>query len=424
MRRETIPACKELEATRRPRSFDAKREPDNSREVAAAGISSNLIWTSSFAVWGFISVAATMAVYQFYRLGYGGLRLSTIAGMECSQIFSYAPLTPFVFRLALRFPVQRDNWRSRFWLYLTTALAFALAHIFIWGISPYAYWDPAVKAFRSAFWDWHAHTFRISWIAMKSMLFASSVDDLTEAFIPTVLIAHAMLYYRRFQEKELRAIQLAGQLAKARLQTLKNQMQPHFLFNTLHSISALMLTNVMAADRMMTSLSDLLRMSLEDNGNQLTTLGREIEFLEVYVEIEKARFEDKLRVIFDIDPECLDAQVPHLLLQPLVENAVRHGTSRLSRRGEITIRAKHDVSHVEFWIRDNGPGLTQTAEEIFKRGLGLSVARERLETLYGDQQVCRIRNTRKSGAEVYVRIPFAVVANASASDFAVHESRA
>ena len=374
--------------------------------LAAPVMSSRLIWVYSFAAWSFVAAVATMTVYQFYRLGYGGMKFTTIAGMECSQILSYAPLTPFVFLLALKFPVQRNNWRRRSWLYLATLLAFALVHIVIWGVSPYAYWDPATRGFHSAFWDAHARVFRISWIAMKSMLFSSSVDDLTEAYIPTLLIAHAVLYYRWSQEKELRATQLAGQLVKARLQTLKSQMQPHFLFNTLHSISALMLTNVVAADRMMTSLSDLLRMSLEDNGTQLTTLSRELEFLTVYVEIEKARFEDKLRVIFDIEPECFDTQFPHLLLQPLVENAVRHGTSKVSRPGEIEIRIKHERNNLEVRIRDNGPGLAEPGEKMFRRGLGLSVARERLETLYGDRQVCNIRSRKEGGTEVYLRMPF------------------
>jgi two-component system LytT family sensor kinase len=384
-------------------------------DLATPVMSSRLIWIYSFAAWSFIAAAATMTVYQFYRLGYGGMHFTTIAGMECSQILSYAPLTPFVFLLALKHPLQRDNWWRRSWLYVAALLAFALVHIVIWGVSPYAYWDPATRGFHSAFWDAHAHIFRISWMAMKSMLFSSSVDDLTEAYIPTLLIAHAVLYYRWSQEKELRATQLARQLVTARLQTLKSQMQPHFLFNTLHSISALMLTNVVAADRMMTSLSDLLRMSLENNGTQLTTLSHELEFLAVYVEIEKARFEDKLRVSFDIEPECLDAQFPHLLLQPLVENAVRHGTSKVSRQGKISILIKRDRNNLEVWVSDNGPGLAKPAEEMFRRGLGLSIARERLETLYGDRQVCNIRS-RNEGTEVYLRMPFFLVESAAVQE--------
>jgi LytS/YehU family sensor histidine kinase len=224
--------------------------------------------------------------------------------------------------------------------------------------------------------------------------------------LPIILIAHALLYYHNSQQKELRATELSGQLARARLQVLKNQLQPHFLFNTLHSISGLMLTNVAAADRMMTFLSDLLRMSLEDKGDQLTTLNRDLEFLGAYVEIEKARFEDKLRVNFDIEPECLDAQVPHMLLQPLVENAVRHGTSRRSQPGEIDVIAKHRNRNLEIRILDNGPGFVGSAEDVFSKGLGLSVTRERLKVLYGNAQDCKIRNAETGGAEVSVLLPF------------------
>lgn len=350
-------------------------------------------------------MAATVTVYQFYQMSEARMRFGTIVGMEFGQILTYAPLTPLVFTWALRFPLQRDNWKNRSLFYVLAGLIFVLAHLLLWGATPYAAWNSAARSFSSAFWNWHAHTFRSPWVPLKSMLMFGSVDDITEAYIPTLLIAHAVLYYQRFREREHRAAQLAEQLTKSRLQVLKTQMQPHFLFNTLHSISALMLSNVAAADRMMTSLSDLLRMSLEDNGSQLTTLNRELEFLGVYIDIEKVRFADRLRVVFDIDPECLDCQVPHLLLQPLVENAVRHGISRRSRAGTIEVIAKRSGTALDLWIRDDGPGLNEPPEQLFNRGLGLSVARERLQTLYGNKQVCEIRTPVNGGAEVHLQMP-------------------
>lgn len=217
-------------------------------------------------------------------------------------------------------------------------------------------------------------------------------------------------------------MRLEKELASARLQTLKSQLQPHFLFNTLHSISALMFTDATAADRMMTSLSDLLRMSLENDGIHLTTLSHEIEFLEVYLDIEKVRFEERLQVVLDIAPECLDAQVPHLLLQPLVENAVRHGISRLPRGGEIRIVAKRGHGRtLEVWIRDNGPGMKSPAEEKPKPGLGLKVTRERLAALYGEKQTCEFRNLPAGGAEVYLRLPFRTIDVAKSSDVTVQK---
>jgi LytS/YehU family sensor histidine kinase len=190
------------------------------------------------------------------------------------------------------------------------------------------------------------------------------------------------------------------------LLALKSQLQPHFLFNTMHSISALMLTDVRAADRMMTRLSDLLRISLENDGIQIITLNQELEFVTGYLEIEKVRFEDRLTVVFDIAPDTLDALVPHLILQPLVENAVRHGISRRSTNGEIRIAASHDGRSLCLQVRDNGPGMGEFDESQTKTGLGLRATRERLQTLYGIEQNMEIRSASEGGVEVELQIPF------------------
>ena len=376
----------------------------------------SVIWATSLGVWIFLSVAATVTIYQMYRITGGGAHLGTVAGMEFSQMLSFVPLTPFAFMLAIRYPIRRGDWVKPALLHLTAGCVFTLGHITLRGFTPFGYWDPTQRQWTFMFWNPYAHALRFPWQALKSTYLASLVDDVTSTYLPIILIAHALLYYHNSQQKELRAMHLSGQLAKARLQVLKSQIQPHFLFNTLHSISALMLTNVVAADRMMTYLSDLLRMSLEDKSNQLTTLNRDLEFLSVYLEIEKTRFEEKLRVAFEVEPECLDAQVPHLFLQPLVENAVRHGTSKRSQLGEISIIAKRREEKLEIWIQDNGPGLVDPAEDLFKRGLGLSVTRERLEGLYGSEQECKIRNIATGGAEVYVRFPFSLTPDLGQAD--------
>jgi len=203
----------------------------------------------------------------------------------------------------------------------------------------------------------------------------------------------------------LRASQLQAQLAKARLQALKSQLQPHFLFNTMHSISALMLTDVWAADRMMTRLSDLLRLSLEAERTQVTTLSRELESVNCYLEIEKIRFEERLNIVSDIAPETLDAHVPHLLLQPLVDNAIKHGISKLPGAGEIRIAVKRVDGELQLEIRDNGPGFGETRSSQHE-GLGLRVTRERLESLYGQNQSLELLTPPEGGALVQVRIPF------------------
>jgi hypothetical protein len=389
-------------------------------DIAPYTIRWSIIWITSVGIWIFLSLAATLTIYQMYRVTGGVTSVAKVAAMEFSQLLSYAPLTPFAYWLAIRHPIQRGHWVKPSLLHMASGLTFAFGHIVIRGVTPYGYWDGTHRQWSYTFWDVQSHSIRFPWALLKSVYLANVFDDITSTYLPIILIAHVLLYYHNSQQKELRATELSAQLATARLQVLKNQIQPHFLFNTLHSISALMLTNVAAADRMMTSLSDLLRMSLEDKGDQLSTLNRDLEFLGVYVEIEKARFEDKLRVTFDIEPECLDAQVPHMFLQPLVENAVRHGISKQAQPGEILVIAKHRDQNLEIWIQDNGPGFVGNPEDVFAHGLGLSVTRERLKALFGSAQHCKVRNTDTGGAEVYVQVPFRLAPNLEKTD-AQHE---
>jgi LytS/YehU family sensor histidine kinase len=291
-------------------------------------------------------------------------------------------------------------------MHLAEGLVFAVSHVALRGLTSYASWGSQVRDWVSGIGTSQAHAFQIRWPILETLFVSSAADDFMFVYVPIVLIAHAVWYYQSFRERDLRTSQLEAQLAKARLQALKSQMQPHFLFNTLHSISALMLTDTIAADQMMSRLSDLLRMSLEGDGSQITTLSRELEFVNGYLEIEKLRFEDRIRVVLDIAPNTLDAQVPNLLLQPLVENAVRHGVSRLPSGGEIRITASHSERSLRLQIKDNGPGLVGSAGVQSKGGLGLGSTRERLRTLYGDDQELDIRNAAGGGVEVNVRIPF------------------
>jgi len=318
----------------------------------------------------------------------------------------YAFLTPFVFALAIRYPVQRGSWVRRSLLHLGCGVAFSAIHVAMRATTPYAFWDPQSRTWMSAIWDAHAHAFRFQWPQLKMLFFSSVLDDVTGAYFPIVLIAHAISYYKALREREIRTSQLQIQLTKARLQALKSQLQPHFLFNTLHSISSLMLTDVCAADRMMTRLSDLLRMTLESDATQVTTLSRELEFANGYLEIEKVRFEERLRVVLEIAPDTLDAQVPTLLLQPLVENAVKHGVSKRSEGGEIRISAAHDDRKLYLKIKDSGPGLGDGGSFEQKAGVGLRATRDRLETLYGNEQSLDIRELPERGVEVCVSIPF------------------
>jgi two-component system LytT family sensor kinase len=405
------------ELVRRPRRHNSagSEEAGDEDEEAQVRDRPGLIWAVAFAVWTFISLAATATIYQLYRRFNGGIGLGQIAGMEFSQVLTYAPLTPLVFALAVRYPLQRGNWVKRSLLHLAAGIVFTLVHISLRAATPYGYWDPASRQWTSAIWDSHAHAFRAPWVVLRSMFLGSVVDDVTGAYVPIVLVAHAVSYYRRFRERELRATQLEGQLAKAHLQRLKSQLQPHFLFNTMHSISALMLTDVNAADRMMCRLSDLLRISLETADTQITTLNRELEFVTCYLEIEKVRFEERMKVIFDIAPETLDAQVPHLLLQHLVDNAVKHGISKLSVGGEIRITVRRQDNELQLQIKDNGPGVRKTGT-LATNGRGLRITRERLESLYGQKQSLELVSPPEGGVTIRVCIPFRLQSDERTSD--------
>jgi two-component system LytT family sensor kinase len=391
------------ELVRRPRrvafSETADHDPDE------PGVRAWLVWALSFGVWTFIALAYAITIYEVYRSTGGSMSFLSVLGLQCSQVLTYIPLTPFVFALANRYPVQRSNWAKRSLLLLAGGLVFAVVQVALRGMTPYAYWDSRLRQWASAIWDSQAHGFRIQWHRYEGLFLSNVVDDIFTTYLPIILIAHVVSYYQRFRQRELRASQLQTQLAKAHLQVLKSQLQPHFLFNTMHSISALMLTDVLAADRMMTRLSDLLRLSLEAEGTQITTLSHELEFVNCYLEIEKIRFEERLNVILDISPETLDAQVPQLLLQPLVDNAVKHGISRLLGEGEIRITVKMQHDELQLEVSDNGPGFGKPA--FFQHnGLGLRVTRERLESLYGQDQSMELLSPPQGGGTVRICIPF------------------
>lgn len=235
---------------------------------------------------------------------------------------------------------------------------------------------------------------------------------LIESF--TGLITYAVIvgffytfdYYQKFRERDLRAAQLEGRLAQAELQNLKTQLQPHFLFNTLHAISVLMQENVPAANRMLVRLSELLRMTLENAGAQEVTLKQEMEFTQRYLDIEQTRFQDRLSVKIEIDPATLDALVPSLLLQPLVENALRHGIARRAGAGLLEIRAQREGDKLRLHAHDNGPGLQTDANGSMVKGVGLSNTRARLDQLYGSAHSFEIGNAEDGGVLVTVTIPF------------------
>ena len=231
------------------------------------------------------------------------------------------------------------------------------------------------------------------------------IDYSLFAYWLIVAFTHAADYHTLYRERRVKTAQLETQLTRAQLHLLKMQLQPHFLFNTLNAIAELVHEAPEVADRMITRLGDLLRLSLDNSRAQEVTLKQELEFLGAYIEIERTRFQDRLKVATDIQPETLDACVPNLLLQPLVENAIRHGTGPSAGEGVIRIDASRANGLLELTISDNGRGLPVGPGE-FREGVGLRNTRARLQQLYGAAHRFELQNGIDGGVVVTIAIPF------------------
>ncbi len=223
-------------------------------------------------------------------------------------------------------------------------------------------------------------------------------------YFAIVASVHAFGAFQRRRRRELNVSRLETRLVQAHLEVLKMQLRPHFLFNTLNAISALMHRDVDAADRMITLLSDLLRMSLVDDERHLVALEDELEFLNRYLAIEKIRFRDRLEVELDVGSGCLAAQVPRLILQPLVENSIRHGIAMRSAAGKVAIRARRRGDRLALEVWDDGPGIPDGV--LLREGVGLTNTRARLEQIYGGDHRFELANAEVGGLEVRLEIPF------------------
>ncbi len=213
-------------------------------------------------------------------------------------------------------------------------------------------------------------------------------------------LAHT--YYLESQERE----DLRVALAQAQLRSLRLQLNPHFLFNTLNGIVALITSDSRAAERMLTGLSDFLRLSLHNAGEQEVPLEREIQLLERYMMIQQLRFQDRLRITIRVDPSASRALVPNLLLQPLAENAIRHGLSPRARGGKLDIDAVRENGIVRLSVVDDGVGYALSAPNELPRGIGLGNTREQLERLYGDQHTFEVITAPDKGFAVRISIPY------------------
>ena len=302
--------------------------------------------------------------------------------------YIWALFTPVVLWFARKYPINRETWKK----YVPTIYIPLMVGLF------------AIHAAINLL------LFRATGIhdtmnmALLEVHFTSRMHVNTMAFWTVLGFYSAFDYYRKYQLREQQAANLELQLARANLRALKMQLNPHFLFNTLHSVSALVRKNENAiAIKMLGRLGEFLRLALENQGTQLIPLHEELDFLERYLEIEKIRFQERLEVEMDVDNALLDYYVPNLILQPIVENAIHHGISPHIQAGKIKIAAFKEEEHLVLQVHDDGPGMTNSYKS--RQGVGLSNTRERLERLYGEDQKLELTNADEGGLKVRIVIP-------------------
>ena len=239
-------------------------------------------------------------------------------------------------------------------------------------------------------------------LPLRTLVFGAPGESLvTAGFLG---LGFTVAYAVGAQARELNVSRLEGELAQARLQALQAQLHPHFLFNAFNSIAALMHRDVDAADRMLSRLGELLRHVLRRSSAQFVTLGEELEFIELYLEIERTRFRERLDVRVRVDDDARSAVVPNLILQPLVENAIRHGIAPVAAGGVLEISALPDGDALDIEVRDSGRGLPRGWTPT-KVGVGLTNVRGRLEHLYGPRHTFLIESPPAGGVRVHIRIP-------------------
>ncbi len=305
--------------------------------------------------------------------------------------------TPLVVWLSRTYPVQRGRVISRSAMHCGIAVVMSFAHTGIrFGL------QPAIHNLSPS--DPHSHWDVLSALAL--------IELPVHLFIYWAILGGTLffLYYRRMRERELAATRLSAQLADARMQALRMQLNPHFLFNALNSIAMLVRdAEREAAVDTLETLSDLLRYVLDDSARQEVSLKREIEFVERYLAMEKVRFQDRLQVRTEIEPDTLDALVPNLVLQPIVENAIRHGIESQAGPTTVSVRASRERGVLRLSVSDDGPGFRGTAETRKSPGVGLNNTRIRLAQLYGDSATLDMANAPPSGALVTITLPFHTV---------------
>lgn len=354
------------------------------------------------------------------------IELAWSLGTELFYWYLLALALPVALWLARRFRIERATWLRSIPVHVALALLLGVLHsVLYYGVLVILTSGPG-DAIDIGWIDWNtvdwrsldgirefaresvrgvARFRRQLWSAIGRQVPTATLTVFWKYWV-TIGLYYAYDYYRKFQERKVRAAALEHRLSEARLQALRTQLHPHFLFNTLHTASMLNERDPEAASRVLTRLADLLRATLDEGASHQVPLATELSFVRRYLEIEQVRFGDRLSVEWNVADELLDARVPTLLLQPLVENAVLHGVSRSSgsRRLEIAVRREGGTLVLE--VVDDGPGLPEGWTFDRDAGVGLTNTRDRLDALYGEHTHLTIAENEAGGVCATVRLPF------------------
>ena len=361
----------------------------------------------------FLAVSSTLQAWRLDALSSKMAMMSADLGRLFLLNLAYwavpACCIPTIVAIASRFRFDTGRKVTAFAVHLVSAVVFALVR------------QVAMISVRLLLWpDGAFKAPTTSWSVYFQRQLLTDLDWCLMVYGVIVGVSHAVAFYRESQQRKLKQANLEMRLVEARLKTLEAELHPHFLFNTLHAISALVHRDPESADRMISRLSDLLRITFDRSGEPRISLKEEIEFLQKYLEIEQTRFQDRLTVRVEIDPEALDGEVPRMILQPLVENAIKHGVGNRTDGGHVQITAGREGDRLWMQVRDNGGGLQGGTLRALNKGVGLSNTRARLDCLYGGSHQL-VFTDQRGGLAVRVEIPYtrAAATNAPASAFRV-----
>lgn len=304
---------------------------------------------------------------------------------EFSETYILALLVPMFWTIAKRFHYLTTPWWAWLPIHLVSIGSFVVLHSFLFRV-----WmgtSQMIQGVSGAFDNLFGH-----WPIVMPLKFTFDFTLILAAF-------YGIDAYLRWRRRETLALQLNSQLNEARLKTLQMQIQPHFLFNTLQAITALIHKDPNKAEQMLVGLGDLLRIVLDHDEKPMVSLDRELEFLKKYLQIQQVRFGDRLVLNWEVDPTSLDVDVPTLIFQPLVENAIEHGVE--SGKGEVTIGSERHGTLLRLWVADHGPGLKDQPQY----GTGLNNIQKRLESVYGESGKVWMDERKEGGLIAQIELP-------------------